>query len=231
MHPDLNLNQSIRPGLDILANEIVIALKKRTRFPENPAIYRPGLVVPVPTMSLLEYELAKIEQVHAELGRYAFASQESFSDVSAIEPIIKRERRPSPIAPMRSGMGPRVIEFYRAWIEGACAKGEDESSYGETVTADVNALLCILERINLGKFVAESKMTEAPEAFKDTAGTREGILALIVKKDREGQVLKLATHLADHYNLPAEPVIKVFEWMIEATIEIEIDYVRMRLAD
>ncbi len=29
IHPALDLDQSIRPGLDILANEIVIALKKR----------------------------------------------------------------------------------------------------------------------------------------------------------------------------------------------------------
>ena len=231
MHPDLDLNQSIRPGLDILANEIVIALKKRTRFPANLSIYSPGLVTNYPDKSLLEYELAKVEQMHAELGRYAFASQESFSDVSAVAPIIKRKPQHSPIATMRSGMGPRVMEFYLGWVERACTKGEDESSYGETVTADVNALLCILERINLGKFVAESKMSEAPEAFRTTEGTRQGILALIVKKEREGQVLKLATRLADHYDLPAQQVIEVFEWMIEATIDIEIDYVRMRLAD
>ena len=41
-HPDLDLVRSIRPGLDILANEIVIALKKRTRFAHNPEVYVPG---------------------------------------------------------------------------------------------------------------------------------------------------------------------------------------------
>ena len=42
-----------------------------------------------------------------------------------------------------------------------------------------------------------------------------------------GQVLGLA----DHYDLPAERVVEVFEWMIGATIEIEIAYVRMRLEE
>ena len=77
MHPELNLKLSIRPGLDILANEIVIALKKRTRFPTNGPVYSPGLVVPAPGQSLLRYELGRVESIHAELGRYTFASQKA----------------------------------------------------------------------------------------------------------------------------------------------------------
>ena len=231
MHPELDLVQSIRPGLDILANEIVIALKKRTRFPRNEPIYVPGLVVDQPEIALLAYELQRVEQLHAELGRYAFASQEAFTDVSAVEPIIKRSVPGSPIQTMPSGMGSEVEAFYTGWIREHCATGKDESTYGETVTADVNAMLAILERINLGKFVAESKMSQAPEQFAATAGDREAILALIVKKDREGEVIKLAERLADNYDLPAAAVVQVFEWMVQATIEIEIAYVRLRLAE
>ena len=44
-HPDLDLQGTIRPGLDILANEIVIGLKKRSRFKANAAVYRKGLVL------------------------------------------------------------------------------------------------------------------------------------------------------------------------------------------
>ena len=229
MHHELDLNLSIRPGLDILANEIVIALKKRSRFPVNEAIYVPGLVILDPNISLLQFELGRIEAVHAELGRYTFASQESFTSVSDVLPVIRRDRPESPIESMTSGMGDKVIKFYLDWVRRACGPGENAATYGETVTADVNALLSILERINLGKFVAESKMAEQPEAFIQTRGDRSAILALIVKKDREGQVLKIAEQLADNYDIPAVHVIRVFEWMIEATIEIEIAYVRMRL--
>ena len=107
-HSGLDLDQSLRPGLDLLANEIVIALKRRTRFPQNAEIYRPGLVRTAPGQTLLDYELGRFEFLHAELGRYTFASQEAFTEVSGVEPIIVREQPPSPIAIMASGAGARV---------------------------------------------------------------------------------------------------------------------------
>ena len=86
----VDLEKSIRPGLDILANEIVIALKKRTRFRHNAEVYAPGLVVTDRSVSLLRYELERHERLHAELGRYTFASQESFTDVADVRPVIDR---------------------------------------------------------------------------------------------------------------------------------------------
>ncbi len=228
-HPDLDLNKTIRPGLDILANEIVIGLKKRTRFKVNKAVYQPGLVIDNPTISLLDYELAKIEQCHAELGRYAFATQDAFSDVSQIGNAINRQAPTSPVKKMASGVGPRLIDFYRDWIQRACPDGEDTNTFGETVTADVSALLAIMERVNLGKLVAESKFTEMPEAFIATKGDREGMLELIVRKDREGKVIELAEALASHYDLDKQHAIDVFKFMIEVTVDIEVDYLRMRL--
>ena len=73
-HPHLDLAGKIRPGLDILANEIVIALKKRSRFPTNEPVYKPGLILTRPSVSLLEHVLNNIETCHAELGRYTFAA-------------------------------------------------------------------------------------------------------------------------------------------------------------
>jgi chorismate mutase len=228
-HPDLDLQRTIRPGLDILANEIVIALKKRTRFPHNTAVYRPGLVVDRPDTPLLEYELSRIEHCHAELGRYTFASQEAFTDVAAVQPVIAREAPPSPVRAMASGVGPRIIAFYRDWVRAACPSGDDPTSYGETVTADVVALLAIMERVNLGKLVAESKFTELTAEFMATGGDRDAMLALIVRKDREAQVFELARRLAEHYDLPAEHATGVFQFMIDTTIDIEVAYLRLRI--
>lgn len=230
-HPDLDLQRTIRPGLDILANEIVIALKKRTRFPYNAAVYAPGLVRGHPRATLLEYELGRIERCHAELGRYTFAAQEAFSDVASVEPVIDRDAPASPVRPMASGVGPRILDFYREWVREACPPGEDTNSYGETVTADVVALLAVMERVNLGRLVAESKFDELTEAFVATGGDREGMLALIVRKDREGQVIDLARRLAQHYELAPEHAVAVFEFMIATTVDIEVDYLRLRIAE
>ena len=228
-HQALDLDQSLRPGLDLLANEIVIALKKRTRFPRNPEIYRPGLVRTVPGATLLDYVLGGVERLHAELGRYTFASQESFTEVAGVEPVILRDP-PSPITRMSSGAEARVKAFYLAWVERACRAGSDSNTYGETVTADVEALLCILERVNLGKFVAESKFAELESEFRKADGDIEATKELLVRKGREAQVYELASRLASHYELDAELAHEVFAWMIETTIDIEVAYIRMRCA-
>ncbi len=230
-HPDLDLQGHIRPGLDILANEIIIALKKRTRFRCNPSVYEPGLVVGYPAESLLRYELAQIERCHAELGRYSFASQDAFSDVSKVRSIVVRSKPESPVRDMASGVGDRIIAFYRQWVGQACESGSEESTYGETVTADVVALLAIMERVNLGKLVAESKYLENPQAFIDSKGDRDTMLDLIVRRDREGKVLDLAATLATHYDLEPASAVEVFQFMIEVTKDIEVDYLRMRIAE
>ena len=226
---DLDLEQSLRPGLDILANEIVIALKKRTRFPHNDRVYTPGLVRSHPDISLLDYALAKVECAHAELGRYTYPSQEAFSAVSDVRPVIERPVPESPIHPMESGIGPRLLAFYRDWVKTGCRPGDDADSYGETVTADIDALLCILERVNLGKYVAESKLAAQPESFRAALDDDERLRQLLVRADREEQVYALARALALHYEFDAKQAVEIFRWMIGATVDIEIGYVRMRL--
>lgn len=228
---DLDLARTIRPGLDILAHEIVIALKKRTRFPVNAPVYRPGLVANDERRSLLDHSLAGVERLHAELGRYTFAAQDAFSDVAQVQPIIRRAPPVNAVRVMPSRMGPRVLDFYREWLERACRDGDEPATYGETVTADVNALLSIMERVNLGKPVAESKFRELEAEFRATGGERDAMLALIVRPEREARVLELAERLAERYELRVDDGRAVFEFMIATTIDIEIDYLQQRLAD
>lgn len=230
MHPDLDLQGTIRPGLDILANEIIIGLKKRSRFKTNSPVYQPGLVIPFPQQTLLHYELSRVEQCHAELGRYSFTTQDSFTDVSAVENVLDRHAPESPVRPMASGVGQRIIAFYNEWIDTYCEDAIDPKTFGETVTADVAVLLSIMERVNLGKQVAESKYMELTDEFQATGGEREAMLKLIVRKDREEKVLELSKGLAHHYELAEAAAVSMFEFMIAVTVDIEVDYLRMRLA-
>lgn len=230
-HPSLDLAGFIRPGLDILANEIIIALKKRSRFPHNPPIYEPGLLPKYPKQSLLDYELALVEHQHAELGRYSFAEQDAYTDVSKVQPIMRRDPPDNPVAIMPSRAGDKIKAFYLDWIKNTCTAGVDEKSYGETVTSDVVALLNIMERVNLGKLVAESKFQSQPDAFIATQGDRAAMLQYIVRKDREDAVRAMATKLADTYDLPADAIVPVFEFMIKTTVDIEVEYLRLRLSN
>jgi len=228
-HPDLDLKGSIRPGLDILANEIVIGLKKRTRFATNVAVYKPGLVVAHPDVSLLRYVLSRVEQSHAELGRYTFAAQDAFSDVSAIRSVIDRAAPASPVRAMQSDVGEKIISFYCDWIDKHCRPGENTDTYGETVTADASVLLAMMERINLGKKVAEAKFTELTKEFVASKGDRDAMLALIVRRDREQEVIEISKQLAQHYDLTEAAAVSTFEFMIKATVDLEVDYLRMRI--
>ena len=226
---DLDLARTIRPGLDILGNTIVIALKKRARFAVNAPVYAPGLVRGRPERPLLEHALGGVERLHAELGRYTFAAQDAFTDVAAVEPVIVRDMPTSPIEPMPSGVGRRVLDFHRDWIEAVCRPGDEPATYGETVTADVDALLAIMERINLGKPVAESKFREHEAGLRATGGEREAMLGYIVRPEREAEVLATAERLAERYELPAAHVRRAFEFMIGATVDLEVEYLRRRI--
>ena len=228
-HPSLDLAGSIRPGLDILANEIVIALKKRTRFQRNSPVYDPGLLPAHPSLSLLDYELALVERQHAELGRFAFAEQDAFTNVADVELIMQRKPPDNAVEIMPSRAGDRIKAFYFDWLNDACEPGTDEGSYGETVTSDVVALLAIMERVNLGKLVAESKYQSMPDAFRETGGDRDQMLNYIVRKDRESAVRSMAAELAEHYGLSSKLVVSVFDFMINTTVDIEVDYLRLRL--
>ena len=112
-----------------------------------------------------------------------------------------------------------------------CAAGSDPDSFGETVTADVSALLAVMERVNLGKFVAESKFQEKPEAFHATEGDRAGLIELIVKRDREAKVYELARQLARNYEFDENQAVGLFDFMIRTTIDIEVDYLQQRLKE
>lgn len=226
---DLDLAGTIRPGLDIIANEIVIALKKRTRFCANAPVYSPGLVNGNDAISLLDHTLAAVESVHAGLGRYTFATQDAYTDVSGVTPVIRRDPPPSGLRDIAVPVGNQVREFYLAWVRSACPAGDCVETYGETVTADVVALMAILERVNLGRPVAESKYLELTSEFQAYAGDREGMRRLLVRPEREQTVLDLAARLAQHYELPADSVIPVFEFMIALTVDIELDYLDIRM--
>ena len=230
MDKELNLEGALRPGLDILASEIVISLKKRSRYKQNLEIYRPGLVIGHDDLSLLEYELARMEELHAELGRYTYASQEAFTDVRHVPLIIRRQPLPCPIYNFATNLGPETIRFYLGWIETYCPAGSDSDTYGETVTTDVAALLNLFERINLGKYVAECKYKEAPERYRKTGGDPAIIERILADSEREAKVVEMAMRMAEQYDFDPAQARHVFEWLIRITLRVEIQYIKNRLS-
>ena len=56
------------------------------------------------------------------------------------------------------------------------------------------------------------------------------MLAYIVRPEREAEVLAGTERLAARYELPAAPVRAAFESMIRATVDLEVEYLRRRIA-
>lgn len=223
-----DLERELRPRLEILGNEIIISLKKRSRYRQNLEIYQPGLALDHENLSLLEYELGRMEQIHAELGRYTYADQEAFTDVSGAGLVIKRPAPPCPIHNFPTGLGPEIIQYYIQWVKDFCKPGTDSDTFGETVTADVAALLNIYERITLGKYVAEKKYLMNPEGFQN-APDASAIESLLVDKGREERVIEAAMRLAEHHQFDAGQARSVFGWLIRMTVRVEVQYILKRV--
>lgn len=227
----LNLSSTLRPGLDLLANEVLIALKKRTRFRQNLEIYEPGLVVGHPKVPLLDFELARTERFHAELGRYAYTRYDSFSDVGDVPLVIVRSPPEGPTHNYPTGMGPEIRAHYVDWVCSGCTPGSDSDTFGESVSADVAAMMNLAERITLGKTIAESKFQGDRRAYLDTGGEAAALEALLVDKEREGKVIELSGHLARLYEFDEAQAVATFEWIIRTTIRVEVQYLQTRMAE
>jgi len=67
------------------------------------------------------------------------------------------------------------------------------------------------------------------DEFHATEGDRDAMLKLIVRKDREKKVIELSRNLATHYGLGEVESDAVFKFMIALTVDLEIEYLRMRM--
>lgn len=231
MDARLDLSSKLRPGLDLLGNEIILSLKKRTRFPQNLEIYVPGLVVGHPDVPLLDFELARTERFHAKLGRYAYTRLDSFSDVGDVPLVIKRPPPESPTHDYPTGMGPEIRAHYAEWVGAGCQPGSDSDTWGESVSADVAAMMNLTERITMGKSVAEYKFQSNRQAYLDARGDAERIEALLVNRERESEVIAQSRHLAHMYEFDPQQAAAIFEWIIHTTIRVEVMYLQSRIAE
>ena len=107
MEPGLDLKSSIRPGLDILATKLLSRSKSVRAANKSKSMRR--VWCGATGTSLLDYELARVERVHA-VGRYTYITG-VFHRRQRCHPVIERAVPPSPIQAMASNVGPRVASI------------------------------------------------------------------------------------------------------------------------
>jgi chorismate mutase len=226
MHSKLNLHD-LRTKINQMTERIVSRLKDRSRYVLNDAVYRRD-AIPIEGrtgISFFEFALEQLEQYHASLGRYKFPDQHQLTTITLQSPV-QRWSPPSPIRQVDIELKDEIIAFYSLILRDLCREGDDPTTYGETVYCDADLIILLHERINIGRFVAESKFQTDP-SFSTVVENRAALRARLRQPKREQTVIDNARKIALNYDLNPDVVERCFRWLITKTLEVEIDYLQL----
>lgn len=244
MNEQLQLG-NIRDVLSRLEETILYALIERAQFHCNPTVYEPGRFGPaVGGLCLMDYLLRETEIIHARMRRYTSPDEHPFFQ-GLPEPILPRMAvAENPLIPNTINLNERIRSAYVANVIPRICAGGDDGQYGSSSVADVACLQAISKRIHYGKFVAESKYRSAPARFRSAAaaGDRDRLVNLITDPAVEEAVLRRVDLKARaygrdgadekaRYNIdPAVAVVLFRDWIIPANKEVQVLYIRERVA-
>ncbi len=217
----------LRIKLDQMSERIVSGLKDRSRFPQNPTVYRAdGVEIEGRGgISFLDYAIEGLEEYHAKLGRFSYPDQFPVFTKRPHNFPVKREIPKDHISRIDISLGDQLIEFYRSILLELCNPGDDPTTYGETAYVDAVTLELIHERLNIGRYVAESKL-EADSSILDIAHDSNLLAARLRDPAREQTVVDKAREMARRYELDPDITAKVFGWIIGQTLLLEGVYIQ-----
>lgn len=232
-YPTIELGE-LRTKLDQMTERIVSRLKDRMRFPLNKTVYQPdGVSIKGRSgISLLQFAIEGLEAYHASLGRFDYPDQYPILGFNLPQSSIERVIDQQPLPKLDLNLRDDLISFYLDLLSKYCSHGDNPATYGGTVYVDATLLELIHERINLGRYVAESKARKDPTIYQ-VMGDDNLLLSKLRDIRREGELISEARGIAKKYeskpertDLAADLTEHAFRWMIDKTIFIEIAYIR-----
>lgn len=269
---DLMDLDKIRCILTRLEDTIIFSLIERAQFAYNPKIYQKGAFKELTDIgfegSMLDWFLKETETFHAKARRFTSPDEYPFTPVSELpEPLLKPIPYPKLLHPNNVNVNPSILSFYTrsivpritgqatvalAYIKRANgiigeAEFEDDGNYGSAGVIDMETLQAISKRVHYGKFVAEIKFLEHPEAFIPYIQNRnrKALENLITKPDVEARLLKRLRTKASVYaqdfgpdgtprggigKIDVDGVVDLYKlYIIPLTKDVEVDYLLARL--
>ena len=216
----------VRIKLDQMTERITSRLKDRSRFPQNMPIYEPdGIPLKGRTgISLLQYSLEGLESYQASLGRYEYADQFPLLNAKYTFSTVTREIPTSPLQEFDFSLEDNILPFYKSTMEKYCLPENKPDTYGETAYLDADLLQMMNERINIGRYVAHIKGLNDPTLYL-VNGKRDILLPKLKDKPREEVLIEKVRSTAERYELNPNMAEDVFRWMIDRTIDVEIEYI------
>lgn len=222
----------LRVKLDQATGRITSRLKDRSRFPLNNPVYVPD-AIPIKGgsgISLFEYALAGLERYHASLGRYKYPDQFPVIIEGRKRSATERYVPPSPITTVRIDIRGDLTSFYTGFLRELCDnKDEDPLSFGETAYCDADLIELTHERINLGRYVAESKLQSDP-SVQAVVSSADSLAQKLRDMGREEKVVARTREVAERYELSPSAAEKYMRWIIDETLKVEVEYLQRKFA-
>ena len=220
----INLSD-LRVRIDQMTEKIVSGLKDRSRYLLNEGVFTEKFYE---GKTWFEYRLKREQDLDSEFGRYEFSDQYPllFEKERLAKPKAERTIAPSDVKAVKIvDVGDKIIGLYKSMLQELCIKGEDKTTYGETVKCDVNNVLLYSERTTgIGRLVAEAKIKECPSILD--CKSDEEIRSKLVNPKRETEVINNATEIAKRYELDKPELIqKFFRGLIDLTVYVEVKYI------
>ena len=234
---------NIRNVLIRLEETIIFGMIERSQFHENPTVYKPvALGSELGAESLLDFMLHECERSHAKVRRYTSPDEQPFfNDLPA--PILPALTFvDNPLSPNTININARIKdEYIHRIIPMMCLPGDDKQ-YGSSAVNDVILLQSLSKRIHYGKFVAECKFLDNPDALLPAIRARdtEKIMTLITNARVEQDVLNRVSNktkiytgeldtLPDMHSLLPETACAVYrDWIIPLNKQVQVDYLLQR---
>jgi chorismate mutase len=191
-----------------MEDTIIFGLIERAQFKQNINIYKTPYNNTI-DKSYLDYFLEKIEQVHAQVGRYTSPDEHPFTPLANLpKPVFGVLDYPKVLNENNINYNDKIKSIYRKIIEKICQEGDD-SNYGSSSTKDVELLQALSRRIHFGKFVAEAK-------FNDPS--KNALYRQLIQSKNEKGILDLLTNLKVEEKLKKRLRLKVLMYGQEVNV-------------
>ncbi|KAM0923897.1 hypothetical protein ACQ4PT_005212 [Festuca glaucescens] len=214
---------SIRTSLIRLEDSIIFGLLERAQYCYNADTYDSGSFhVDGFGGSLAEFMVRETEKLHAKVGRYKSPDEHPFFPEDLPEPLLPPIQFPTVLHPIADSINinKEIWKMYFDEVLPRLVKEGSDGNSGSSALCDTTCLQALSKRIHYGKFVAEAKFQESPEAYMPAIIAQDGDLLMqlltyeTVERAIEHRVETKAKIFGQEVNIGAEakglpPVYKI----------------------
>ncbi|XP_022133510.1 chorismate mutase 1, chloroplastic [Momordica charantia] len=244
--------EAIRHSLISQEDSIIFSLLERAQYCYNGDTYDPNAFsMDGFNGSLVEYLVKETEKLHAQVGRYKSPDEHPFFPDDLPTPMLPPLQYPQVLHPVADSINinSKIWSMYFRDLIPRLVKEGDDSNYGSTAVCDTICLQALSKRIHYGKYVAEAKFRESPDAYEAAIRKqdKEKLMKLLtylpveetvkrrveIKAETFGQEVPVnieEKHAAPVYKIQPSLVADLYgEWIMPLTKEVQIQYLLRRL--